>query len=552
MNLTWHIVKKDLRALKWPLAVWTLIIIGKLSVGVALLMADGTEGPEWFMRMDIFSKLLAGLEGVNFVLVAALIHEDLLVGTTAFWQTRPISGARLLRAKLLGIGLVFGFLPVLVTLPWWLGCGYGLREIAWAAAETVVIQAIFVLVGLLWAVVSDGFARFLMWTLVMLIAIPSVTGVVGMHLSHVHPSPTEGVMWTRTWLVVSLAVLGIVTVAIHQFLTRRTWRSVSVIGATVGLIIMVALWWPWDWQLAAKWHSFLERRVEADWPVSAAPGGLTFSLAGAELAPPAPGARPGRPIQMRVNYHVQGVPESQALLPYVANYSLHWPDGSADEGWSWIRPGRNLNGIMRMKVLGSPLATSEKPEDSQAIQSVPAAVAERLQAGPAAYTLKARFGLMEIESMTSVPLQPGARAMIGPLGERIAHVEKEGEQLLVTFVRHSPFLGYDALMGGQNYILGVGRAMMPQFPQYLLVNRTRDYSDRGSAQWGQKFRVGTVEISWQTVAYRASKKAGGPRPLLEAINALNEAELIKFTFQEKARFAHEFKADQLVVTPANP
>ena len=91
MNLTWHIVKKDLRALKWPLGLWILLIIAKLGVGVALLNADGTEGIEWFNKMDALAKVLAAFEFVSFVLTAAIIQQDLLVGTTAFWMTRPIS-----------------------------------------------------------------------------------------------------------------------------------------------------------------------------------------------------------------------------------------------------------------------------------------------------------------------------------------------------------------------------------------------------------------------------------------------------------------------------
>jgi hypothetical protein len=144
-----------------------------------LLNADGTEGIEWFNKMDALAKVLAAFEFVSFVLTAAIIQQDLLVGTTSFWMTRPISGARLLRAKLLSIGLVFIVAPVLVTLPWWLGCRYGLSEIGWAVAETVAAQAIAVLLGLLWSVVTDGFARFLMWTLVTLFATPMLTAIIG-------------------------------------------------------------------------------------------------------------------------------------------------------------------------------------------------------------------------------------------------------------------------------------------------------------------------------------------------------------------------------------
>ena len=555
MNRTWHIVKKDLRALKWPLLIWVLLIGAKLAMGVLLLSADGTEDLEWFRRLDAFSKILAGLECVSFVLAAALIQEDLLVGTSAFWVTRPISGARLLRAKLLGLSLIFGLLPLLITLPWWLWCGFGWREIAWASLETVIIHAICVLVGLLWAVVTDGFARFLLWTLVMLLAIPSIAAGVGMHLSKLHPSVTDGVMWTRTWVVIGLAVVGIATVVIQQFLTRRVWRSVSLISIGAGLMVMVALWWRWDWKLLEKWNSFQQAQAEESWPVSAKPDGLSFIFKDATLAPPAPGARqPSRFVQLRVDYRVEGLQETQALVPHTANYTFHWPDGSADEGWSWVRveTGDGLSYLMARKALLLPTAPIGTPVDSRATQVVPVATVDRLQAGPAAYTLKLRYGLMEIGSTASVPLQPGTRTLIGPWGERITHVEKEGEQLLVTTVRSNPSLAVDFLMGAGNRIIGIGQSMPRQFSRYLLVARTHNYSDRGRLVWEHNTRVAGVEISWQTMGYRASTKGGGPRPVLEAINALNEAELVKVTFQEKARFASGLTIDPFVVTPAAP
>ena len=130
MNLIWHIIKKDVRALRWPLGLWTLVIILKLGTGVLLLTADGTEAPEWFTRLEGIATTFAGLELLSVLLVAALVQEDPLVGSSAFWVTRPVSGGRLLRAKLAAIGLVFILWPLVVTLPWWLACGYGPRELA--------------------------------------------------------------------------------------------------------------------------------------------------------------------------------------------------------------------------------------------------------------------------------------------------------------------------------------------------------------------------------------------------------------------------------------
>ncbi len=554
MNLTWHIVKKDLRALKWPLALWTLLIATKLGLGVALLTADGTEGQSWFIRMDGFSKVLAGLECISFVLVAALIQEDLLVGTTAFWVTRPISGARLLRAKLCGIGLIFGLLPVLVTLPWWLGCGYGLREIAWAALETVVIQAIIVLLGLLWAVVTDGLGRFLMWTLVMYVAVPSFTFTVAYHVSRLHPGPSGEVVGARVGVEIAIAVLGILLVVVHQFLTRNLWRSITMIGVAAGLIVAIGLWWPWSLGLQSWWQSFLARRAEATWSAAAEPPGLTFAVEKAELVR-RPGARPDVPVQLKVNYRVQGLTDSQWLMSSFANkYSLRWPDGFTDRGWSWIQSGKASNDMLWWKFLGmSPTtALQNMPEDSQVIQIIPAAVAARLQAEPAVFNLTARYAVMECETPAKVPLQPSARTMYGTAGERIAHVEKEGEELLVTFVRHRPAFLSDTMIGMADYATGVSQANLAQFAQYLLVNHARNFLDQGTELTTLTSRIGTVSIVVNTMAYRASKAGGGKRPLLEAINALNEAEFTKLVFRSQAGFTHESKVDHLVVEPANP
>ena len=118
MKITWHIVKKDFRRLQVPLVFWALLLVAQILIGVRLLHGDG-DNLEWFGRLGLYGNLFFALDLiVTYVLVAMLIHDDPLVGSRVFWLTRPISGARLLGAKLLGIVLMFGVLPVLIWLPW--------------------------------------------------------------------------------------------------------------------------------------------------------------------------------------------------------------------------------------------------------------------------------------------------------------------------------------------------------------------------------------------------------------------------------------------------
>lgn len=549
MNLTWHIVKKDLRALRWPLGLWILLIIAKLGVGVALLNADGTEGLEWFNKMDALAKVLSAFEFVSFVLTAAIIQQDLMVGTTAFWMTRPISGARLLRAKLICIGLVFIVAPVLVALPWWLGCNYGISEIGWAVAETVAAQAIAVLLGLLWSVVTDGFARFLMWTLVTLFATPMLTGIITFTVYRKQPGVVSELVATRFLLALVLAVAGAIVVVVHQFLTRNTWRSIGIIGATVLCIVITGSFWPWSMNVEGRIYSYLLKQAAGEWPAAAEPPGLAFTLASAEFS--ARKDRLDRPGAFTTRYRVAGLSDIQGLMPILSEHTWRWPDGSTREGRSSGRSG--LADLMaRMALSGDGAnSVSERPAADNLVftSHLPALTMGKVRTEPAAYAMSARFRLMRFESTTRVPLQPGDWSVHESYGERIAAVEKEGHELLVTYIRHMPSLWVDNAAGGQLAATG-------PYAQHYLVNRAANFAHRGSSRDFKLTRIGTVGISWRTTAYHAtdfhSSAPAAGREMLEAINALSDVELVKVTFAEQARFSHELKIDAATIGQANP
>lgn len=543
MNLTWHIVKKDLRALRWPLGLWILLIIAKLGVGVVLLNANGTEGVDWFNKLDGLAKVLAAFEFVSFVLTAAIIQQDLLVGTTAFWMTRPISGGRLLRAKLVCLGLVFIVAPVLVTLPWWLGCNYGAGEIAWAVAETVAAQAIAVLLGLLWSVVTDGFARFLMWTLVTLFATPMLTAIIAYYASR-HGGPFQPeLVATRFLLVLLLSTGGIFVVVAHQFLTRNIGRSIAIIAGTVGLIVLTGAFWPWSWNLESRFYSYLIRQAQGEWPAAAEPPGLAFKLQSAEFT--GRKDRPDRPASLIAGYQVEGLSGKQGLMPVQSEYTLRWPDGTSATGRSWGRSG--LADMMSAQALSGGMDAGEAASRTETVtftSAMPASTMAKVRSQASSHALSARFRLMRFESATRVPLEAGTWSGQDSQRERLAHAEKEGPQLLVTFIRHLPSLWVDNAGGGQLAAPG-------DFSQYFLVNRARGAVDRGTTTDYRLTRIASVGISWRTMSFLAV-----PRPpkgsMLDAINALNEAELIKVTFAEQARFSHELKLDAAEIAQANP
>ena len=107
MNITWHIIKKDLFHSRWSL------VIG-LGCFALLLFSLGNVTPAHFVRgqdfVQIFTPMLIGLFSIGFL--AELVQQDHPNTSSGFWRTRPISATRLVAAKLLLVGGVFIVLPL--------------------------------------------------------------------------------------------------------------------------------------------------------------------------------------------------------------------------------------------------------------------------------------------------------------------------------------------------------------------------------------------------------------------------------------------------------
>jgi hypothetical protein len=341
----------------------------------------------------------------------------------------------------------------------------------------------------------------------------------------------------------------VIVVVIHQFLTRNTWRSIGIIGGTVVLIVVTGAFWPWSMNVEGRIYSYLLKQAAGEWPATAEPAGLTFTLASAEFS--ARKDRPDRPGTLVTKYQVDGLTDVQGLMPILSEHTWRWPDGTTLEGRTSGRSGladmmsrSALTGAGRQATAGQPMA-----ETLSFSSYLPALTMGKVRAEAPTYVMPARVRLMQFESAMRVPLEPGGWNVHDSYGDRIAAVEKEGHELLVTYIRHMPSLWVDNAAGGQLAATG------PYFQHYL-VNRAREFVHRGSTRDFKLTRIGTVGISWRTTAYaaipfRSSAPAAG-REMLEAINALNDAELVKVTFAEQARFSHELKLEPAEISKANP
>ena len=176
------------------------------------------------------------------LLVIRIVHEDVLMGTTAFWLTRPLPRGRLLGAKLM---LILGLLipPLTFSLTTKVSAGSGdfwIAELAWIAAFAAV------------ASITSGARDFMIYAVALLFGKGVFAGILEKLWSYLHggniPFVDSGILQLsilarELHLSASdfyhLAYFGGFTaVFIHQYLTLKTKKSVAIL---ITVIVAVSL-----------------------------------------------------------------------------------------------------------------------------------------------------------------------------------------------------------------------------------------------------------------------------------------------------------------------
>jgi hypothetical protein len=251
-----HLLAKDIRFLRLPLALWLLAVAAQAALagsGVAARHDDLALA----MVFEVLTSLVPLVRMVLVcILVPLLVHADSLVGTEAFWLTRPISRRTLLAEKALFVGAFLIVPPLAAELSAMAANGVTTRDLALAVPEIALEHLALVAVVLALAVLTPGFARFAVvggatfalllfasfaiFSIFMLAEDPNES-----HFVNAFADPSAGIV-----AAIATVVFGAVVV-VHQYLTRRTRRSVAFALAGIILVELAAFFWPWS--LLGEW-----------------------------------------------------------------------------------------------------------------------------------------------------------------------------------------------------------------------------------------------------------------------------------------------------------
>lgn len=573
MRLIWHIVGKDLRRLRTWVALWAVTLVAKVGLGWFARGGDFAVG-DW-ARLKEAVGMDAGIDGLLvYFLTLLLVQEDAAVGAGPFWVTRPISGRRMFFAKLAAILSVLIGLPVLISLPWWLTCGYGIPEILAASLETLATRLVVILPAAVVAVLTDSLGRALLWSLVLGAVV--VTG--GAFWTMLIERANSELVGSRVLItLVVLAVTAVITMG-GQYFTRRHVRSMA--GAIGGLLVAFAVMflWPWDFSPAGEpipepGQRETNRALSKD---------VTVEVKGSFLRTrrndPEGEAAPTVEIRLRM----QGVPDSLALFRGEAVHTWRWTDGLTfvREGGGWPALLQR-NAVRSLFGLGSyeddpetrrfrderraarglpPLAQSTlKPKEAEMDYwvSVPRAFARRVQRDPPAYRLRAWYALLQPRLLLELPVREGASAGSNGRGLRIMDAKFENDDGVLNAISTR----FDSLWRrGRDYFFRDELARGDDESFYYLVDRRHGHihdswnESNATRDDLEGLRIDTVQVKPITLRFTGARAVRSGRWVARWPDWRESIDIALVDFREVARFTRDattprFEIQQVIPMP---
>lgn len=392
MKLTWHIVRKDVRRLAVPVGSWlAFLLLTTVWMRVASWSGERVEvtsATAWIRMMGSLTWVawLVGTAGLV-SLTGVLGQEDRVIGSDAAWRTRPITGGRLLLAKVVAGFLLLVAAPLLVLMPvWWAG-GFGARELLAAAGSIAGWHTLLVVSALCLSALTEDLGQHVFALLTWLALVGLVTFVVPMLWAPKEIS--SGAVATRTMVVLVAPWLMMPVALVCQYFTGRTR-----VGWTL-LLLGLAL--TGGAQMIGRWDLAGMRPGRQP-----APADREASVTLLSLITPA-----NRNLPHALFLEVSGdLLQDELMVPWSGVGNLRWADGATvpmrfNRGGLW---GDNA----AMRVAG--VRTGEGPLRWDMATWFGDAPDERLRASAAVFAGNLEFARVRARLLYELPLRNGARA----------------------------------------------------------------------------------------------------------------------------------------------
>jgi len=318
-----HLFKKDLRRTRVLLFIWLLLVVLQCAlIGTSARPGDQVmQGVFYFISMlvPVFQTLML------VVIIPLLVQEEPLVGTTAFWYTRPLKRSSIMGAKALFAVLLI-LLPLLAEVAMLITHRVTLHDITLAIPEIILnrLQAVVLLAVL--AVLTPTFSRFMIAGVILMVTSLLLSAIFTLLPLWLHPESVMALA-NNLSLIKSrgvaqgvLIILGGGTIIAHQYLTRKSGRSLILAGCAAAGFVSIQNFWSWN---------FLATPASPDFSQNADLSKITISLKHTNVQEISPIRGIGEPQKSIIcTLETNGLPAGCVAIAKKVHPSLKLPDGN--------------------------------------------------------------------------------------------------------------------------------------------------------------------------------------------------------------------------------
>jgi hypothetical protein len=246
-----HLVRADVRRFRILLGLWVLIVIAE-AVFRAVRPAFADE-IQLSMMFNLLAAVLFTTRWLGMALIVALVVQTHpLVGSDAFWMTRPISWRVLLSSKLVLLVMTLVAVPAVAELALMVACRMSMREALPIALQLILFQCLWLFIFMALSSVTRSLAQLSVvagGVLIGLILLLNVTLAVMMRRMDDGPRMVDVVPRTEASaagfvVMLLLTIATAFTLVTVQYRTRWVRRSVLTGAAGICVVLAEVLFWP--------------------------------------------------------------------------------------------------------------------------------------------------------------------------------------------------------------------------------------------------------------------------------------------------------------------
>lgn len=244
MNLILHHLRKDIRAQRWLLMLWALVMIINIVINI-LILETGYEFADSVDKIRNFPALMLIGWVTWTILLVRLIQSEPITGSTSFWLTRPIPLRTYIPSKLL-------FILLLIVVPCLIPDLLDMLLLQTPSAlirthllSEVALQAMAGLCVIWLAHCTRSLVQFGGISGLLFLGLIIAGIIQSMSMVHAASTPKYAeLMLTRMGLFFIIFFCGLLISLIVHYMIRKSRLGIGVGIATTLIAFAAVLWWP--------------------------------------------------------------------------------------------------------------------------------------------------------------------------------------------------------------------------------------------------------------------------------------------------------------------